>query len=132
MLKSKEFWIGFLVAVVVFVALGEIQRSNARSEALTTLNSQWPTLKTDESKLAAIVAANAVIIENKSIFDFSNSSADEDGDEPLPMEDGNQPLLGPRARQAIVETFEVYHLEYLENKGTSSWEVKCFPGITQC
>ncbi|MBP9822250.1 MAG: hypothetical protein KBC81_02300 [Candidatus Pacebacteria bacterium] len=77
MLKSKEFWIGFLVAVVVFVGLGELQRGSNRAAALSDLNAKWATLKGDSQKDIALTWATSVMFQNKSWFDFSNSSADE-------------------------------------------------------
>ncbi len=75
-----------VIAVTALVTLGsmtgvtEWHRSIARAEALTELNYNWAGLKTESAKTAAVVKANTIIDQNRSLFDFSNSGAAEEVD----------------------------------------------------
>lgn len=89
MFKNKQFWIGFLVALVVFVGLGELQRSSNRAAAQDELNQAWPTLKNNSEKVAVMMTARTVFAQNKSWFLFSNSSADGETDEFARYEGGD-------------------------------------------
>lgn len=72
-----------IIIITVIVTLGcvtsftEYNRSIARAAALTELNYVWPGLKTETAKTAAVVKANTIIADNRSLFDFSNSGAAE-------------------------------------------------------
>ncbi|OGN32739.1 MAG: hypothetical protein A3I39_02430 [Candidatus Yanofskybacteria bacterium RIFCSPLOWO2_02_FULL_47_9b] len=68
------------VLVTLSGALGilEWRRSVVRADALTELNYNWSGYKTEKAKTEAVIKANAVIEQNRSFFDFSNSGASED------------------------------------------------------
>ncbi|OGN28282.1 MAG: hypothetical protein A2941_01915 [Candidatus Yanofskybacteria bacterium RIFCSPLOWO2_01_FULL_49_17] len=72
-----------VIIITVLVTLGSVgsftewNRSVARAEALTELNYVWPTLKTETAKTAAVVKANTIIEQNRSLFDLSSSGAAE-------------------------------------------------------
>ncbi|MBP9822249.1 MAG: hypothetical protein KBC81_02295 [Candidatus Pacebacteria bacterium] len=74
-LRSREFWIGFLVAVVVFVGLIELQKSNNRAAALSDLNSKFSKITSPTARAALVIRDEAIIKANKSWFSFYNSSA---------------------------------------------------------
>ncbi len=113
MFKNKQFWMGFLLAVVVMVALGEIQRSNNRADAVSDLNTEWSTLKTDAARTEALKKADIIVGQNMSIFNFSNSHADEGGKEPEEYGGGVNDWSG--------NSFS------LQRAGvTDTWVVRCF------
>jgi len=70
-----------IIIITALVTLGSVtaftewHRSVARADALTELNYTWSGLKTDTAKTAAVIKANTVIEQNRSLFDFSNSGA---------------------------------------------------------
>ena len=73
----KIIIITVLVTLAGTVALLEWRRSVVRAEALAELNYNWPGLKSEKSKTEAVIKTNAVIEQNRSLFDFSNSGASE-------------------------------------------------------
>lgn len=56
----------------------EWQRSIVRASALTDLNNEWSSHKTEKAKTEAVIKANAIIEQNRSLFDFSNTGASEE------------------------------------------------------
>jgi hypothetical protein len=73
----KVIIITIIVTLGCVVTFTEWHRSQARADALSELNYAWSGLKTDSAKTAAVVKANTIIEQNRSILDFSNSGASE-------------------------------------------------------
>jgi len=74
----KIIIITVLVTLAGTVALLEWRRSEVRADALTDLNYAWAGLKTETAKTAAVVKANTIIEQNRSLFDLSNLGASEE------------------------------------------------------
>ena len=71
-----------LVTTIVFVGIMEVSKSMARAKAKADLARIYPTLKDTKSKIAVTITANSIIQQNKSWFGFSNSSANQESEEP--------------------------------------------------
>ena len=74
----KIIIITVLVTLAGTVALLEWRRSEVRADAVTGLNYAWAGLKTEAAKTAAVVKANTIIEQNRSLFDLSNLGASEE------------------------------------------------------
>jgi hypothetical protein len=126
--KYKEYLIGFLVAIVVFVGSSEFQKSNNREEALRDLNSSYSKITNPASKNALLIKTNTIIGENQSWFSLNNSRADEAGPD-TSYGDGCEPfsndwvcnLRNDEDPVGTVTTEEVVDVWLWFNPTTGSW-----------
>jgi len=74
-MKNKQFWLGLVVAILIFVTVTEISKSSNRKVAIEDLNSGYSTMTTDANRQALIMKYDTIIAENQSMFSFFNSKA---------------------------------------------------------